>query len=100
MFERAVRIDAGFAAAWVGLANAHVDLFRWGRNPRDLEEAQRYNAACNLALLGESEHALDGLERALEAGVSVGDWIQHDPDFKSLRSHPRFQAIVKRIAPT
>ncbi|PYI98074.1 MAG: hypothetical protein DME98_05900 [Verrucomicrobia bacterium] len=259
MFERAVRIDAGFAAAWAGLANAHVDLFRWGRNPRDLEEAQRasehalklnpnsaeahvsagqalaiqrrfagaaiaferaieedptlfeayylygrvlfesgdteksaklfekarhvrpddyqsqcllglaltqlgrleearhtdqvavesiekylelnpdearayslgansamrlgdkvlskrwseqaielapndplvlYNAACNLALLGESEHALDGLERALEAGVSVGDWIQHDPDFKSLRSHPRFQAIVKRIAPT
>ena len=258
MFERAVKIDPDFAAAWAGLANCHVDLFRWGRNPRELEEAQRasehalkldpnsaeahvsvgqalaikrryadaaiafdraieedptlfeayylygrvlfesgdseksaklfekaqrvrpddyqsqcllgmaltqlgrldearhtdqlavesiekylelnpdearayslgansamrlgdkvlskrwseqaielapndplvlYNAACNLALLGESERALDGLERALEAGVAVGDWIKHDPDFESLRSHPRFQAIVRQIAP-
>jgi len=59
-----------------------------------------YNAACNWALLGETDHALDGLERALEAGVSIGDWIQHDPDFASLRNHQRFQAIVKRIAPS
>ena len=59
-----------------------------------------YNAACNWALLGESDHALDGLERALDAGVAVGDWIRHDPDFASLRDHPRFQAIVKRIAPS
>ena len=44
-------------------------------------------------------HALDGLERALEAGVAVGDWIKHDPDFDSLRDHPRFQAIVTQIAP-
>ena len=259
MFERAVKIDPEFAAAWAGLANVHVDLFRWGRNPRDLEEAQRaseralkldpnsaeahvsvgqalaikrryaeaaiafdraieedptlfeayylygrvlfesgdvekstklfekaqrvrpddyqsrclnavaltelgrqdearrahelavesiekhlelnpdearaysmggsalirlgeterskqwteqamtlapkdplilYNAACNWALLGEHERALDGLERALEAGVAVGDWLRHDPDFESLRSHPRFQTIVKRIAPS
>jgi adenylate cyclase len=258
MFERAVKIDPEFAAAWAGLANTYVDLFRWGRKPRDLKKAQRasehalklnpnlaeahasvgqalaiqrryaeaaiafdraieddptffdayylygrvsfesgdiekaarlfekaravrpddyqsptlmaqaltemgrqdearranelavesiekhlelnpdearayslgasvlirlgeterskqwteqaitlvpndplilYNAACNWALLGEDDRALDGLERALEAGVAVGDWITHDPDFESLRSHPRFQAIVKRIAP-
>ena len=259
MFERAVKVDPDFAAAWAGLANAYVDLFRWSRKPRDLEEAQRaseqaltlnpnsaeahvsvgqaiaiqrrfseaanafdraiekdptlyeayylygrmvfesgeiekaadlfqraqsvrpddyeapalraqaltelgrqdearraneaaiesiekhlelnpdearayslgasvlirlgkterskqwtqqamtlapndplilYNAACNWALLGESEHALDGLERALEAGVAIGDWIQHDPDFEGLRNHPRFRAIVKRITPS
>jgi adenylate cyclase len=58
-----------------------------------------YNAACNFALLGESDRALDELECALEAGVSIGDWIQHDPDFENVRNHPRFQAIVKRIAP-
>ena len=45
-----------------------------------------YNAACNFALLGESDRALDGFERALAAGVAVGDWIKHDPDFESLRS--------------
>ncbi|MFZ0916864.1 MAG: tetratricopeptide repeat protein [Candidatus Udaeobacter sp.] len=259
MFERAVKVDPDFAAAWAGLANAYVDLFRWSRKPRDLEEAKRasenalklnpnsaeahvsagqalaiqrrfaeaanaferaikqdptvyeayylygratvesgdlekavelfekaqqirpddyeshtlraqaltelgreeearhanevaveciekhlelnpdearayslgasvlirlgqnerskqwtqqamtlapadplvlYNAACNWALLGEPDHALDGLERAIEAGVAVGDWIKHDPDFASLRGHPRFQAIVTRIAPS
>ena len=47
MFERAVKIDPDFAAAWAGLANTYVDLFRWGRKPHDLEEAQR-----------ASEHAL------------------------------------------
>jgi len=259
MFERAVKVDPDFAAAWAGLANAYVDLFRWSRKPRDLEEAKRasenalklnpnsaeahvsagqalaierrfreaasaferaikedptvyeayyfygralfesgdvekamelfekaqqvrpddyeshtlraqaltelgredearqanqaaveciekhlelnpdearayslgasilirlgqnerskqwtqqammlapadplvlYNAACNWALLGERDQALDGLERALEAGVAVGDWIKHDPDFASLRNHPRFRAIVKRITPS
>jgi adenylate cyclase len=259
MFARAVAIDPGFAAAWAGLANTYVDLYRWGRNPRDLEEGQRtsahalkldpnlaeahvaigqalaiqrqfkdaaaeferaieldhtlydayyfyarssfeagdlekavrlfekahrsrpedyqatalralalhelgradeareadqqavdlinkylelnpnearayslgasplarlgererskqwseqavalapndpvvlYNAACNLAQLGEQERALDGLERSIEAGVAVSDWIKHDPDFESVRNHPRFQAIVKRITPS
>ena len=259
MFERAVNIDPNFAAAWAGLANTYVDLFRWGRKPRDLEEAQRasqqalqldpnsaeahvsvgqalaiqrrfleaatafdraikedpslfeayylygrllfesgdvekavkmfekaqaarpddfesrvlwaqaltelgsrdearranevavesiekhlelnpdearayslgasvlirlgqterskqwtqqamtlapndplvlYNAACNFALLGETNHALDGLERAIAAGVAVGDWIKHDPDVDSLRDRPRFQAIMTRIAPS
>ena len=41
MFERAVKIVPEFAAAWAGLANTYVDLFRWGRKRRDLEEAQR-----------------------------------------------------------
>ena len=59
-----------------------------------------YNAACNLAHLGEHDRALDGLERSIEAGVSVGDWIKHDPDFENLRDHPRFQTIVKRISPS
>jgi len=59
-----------------------------------------YNAACTLAQLGEHDRALDGLERSIEAGVAVGDWIKHDPDFESLRDHPRFQAIVKRITPS
>ena len=61
MFERAVKIDPDFAAAWAGLANTYVDLFRWGRKPRDLEEAQR-----------ASEHALKLNPNSAEAHVSVG----------------------------
>ena len=58
-----------------------------------------YNAACDWALLGEPDHALDRLERAIEVGVAIADWIKQEPDFESVRDHPRFQAIVKRIAP-
>jgi adenylate cyclase len=61
MFERAVKIDPDFTAAWAGLANCHVDLFRWGRNPRELEEAQR-----------ASLHALKLDPNSAEAHVSVG----------------------------
>src|SRR5438874_1745227 len=61
MFERAVKIDPEFAAAWAGLANTYVDLFRWGRKPRDLEEAQH-----------ASEHALKLEPHLAEAYVSAG----------------------------
>src|SRR5215470_169902 len=61
MFERAVKTDPGFAAAWAGLANAYVDLFRWGRNAQDLEAAQR-----------ASEQALKLNPNSAEAHVSVG----------------------------
>ncbi|KAF5407476.1 MAG: Adenylate and Guanylate cyclase catalytic domain protein [Candidatus Udaeobacter sp.] len=44
MFLRAVAIDPDFASAWAGLANTYVDLYRWGRNLRDLEEGQRTSA--------------------------------------------------------
>src|SRR5437762_5843320 len=39
MFERAIELDPYFAAAWAGLATAHVYLFSWdGRDP-DLQRA-------------------------------------------------------------
>ena len=57
-----------------------------------------YNAACHLALLGEDERALDTLEHAIEARLSIGDWMIRDPDLGRLRDHPRFQALLKRVA--
>jgi adenylate cyclase len=56
-----------------------------------------YNAACFHALAGEPEPALDLLERALAKGGGFPDWLRHDTDFDSLRSHPRFQALLARF---
>ena len=53
-----------------------------------------YNAACTYAALGESEEALHSLERALDNGFGHKDWIEHDPDFATIRDTPRFQAIL------
>jgi hypothetical protein len=38
------------------------------------------------------------LERAIGAGLEGGDWIPQDPDWEWLRDHPRFQALVQRLA--
>ena len=56
-----------------------------------------YNAACFHALAGEPELALDLLERALAKGGGFPDWLRHDTDFDSLRTQPRFEALLARF---
>jgi serine/threonine protein kinase/tetratricopeptide (TPR) repeat protein len=53
-----------------------------------------YAAACVDAILGRVEPALERLERAVAAGFGNLKWIENDPDFASLRDHPRFRAVV------
>lgn len=53
-----------------------------------------YNCACLYARLGETDRALDTLERAIGMGYENYRWMQHDPDLDSLRAHPRFQAVI------
>ncbi len=81
-------------------------LAQFGERERALEYARRaaqidpddtimlYNAACTYALLGEHEDALVALEKALDKGYGHREWIEHDPDFASLRDTPRFKAIL------
>jgi adenylate cyclase len=64
------------------------------------DDAILYNAGCAFAVLGDEQRALDVLEQAIEAGLVGGDWIPRDPDWERLRGHPRFQALIKRIAPS
>jgi hypothetical protein len=45
--------------------------------------------------VGKSELALDHLERAMELGMRNVDWLLTDPDLESVRSDPRFQALIK-----
>jgi TolB-like protein/Flp pilus assembly protein TadD/tRNA A-37 threonylcarbamoyl transferase component Bud32 len=53
-----------------------------------------YAAACVDAVLGRVEQALGGLEQALALGFGNRRWILNDPDFESLRDHPRFRELV------
>ncbi|HUF66723.1 MAG TPA: protein kinase, partial [Gemmatimonadaceae bacterium] len=81
-------------------------LAQMGEKERALEHAKRaaeidpddtvtlYNAACTYAMLGKHEEALSTLETALDKGYGHKDWIEHDPDFASLRETPRFKAIL------
>lgn len=53
-----------------------------------------YNVACTYAVLGEADHAIECLKRAVELGGTWRDWIENDPDLNSLRGHPRFEAVM------
>jgi len=56
-----------------------------------------YNAACNYAVMGRSEDALDYLEKVVENGTVSRDWMKNDKDLESLRSHARYQSLLKHV---
>jgi TolB-like protein/Tfp pilus assembly protein PilF len=56
-----------------------------------------YGAACVFAVAGRQEEAITQLEKALSAGCCHRDWVERDSDLDSLRSHPRFKALLERL---
>lgn len=51
-----------------------------------------YNLACAEALTGKSEEAVEHLRRAVELYEPFAEIARDDPDFDSVREHPRFAA--------
>jgi len=86
-----------------------IELAHVGQGERGLEWAKRslaidpedsgvlYNTACFFAIQGEPEEALTCLEKAVQLGYGLREWIENDSDFASLRGNQRFQAIVQRM---
>ncbi len=56
-----------------------------------------YNIACMYSLLGESDEALNCLEKSVDKGYGQKDWVEHDSDLNSLRELPRFRMIVETM---
>jgi serine/threonine protein kinase/cytochrome c-type biogenesis protein CcmH/NrfG len=57
-----------------------------------------YNISCAYVLLGETDKSMDCLEKAFGQGFGHRESIENDPDFASLRSNPRFQALMQRLS--
>jgi serine/threonine protein kinase/Flp pilus assembly protein TadD len=105
--ERHIQLHPGDARALYLGAGVSLQL---GDRDRALEWAHRalaidpeetavlYNLACTYTHLGETDHALDLLEKAVRNGFDHKEWIEHDPDFLSLRDHPRFQALIQSLS--
>ena len=104
--EGLLRVNPGDIRALYMGANALVAL---GQIEKGLEWASLalimdptdsmvlYNVACIFSLAGESEKALDCLERAATAGLSQKEWYEHDSNLDPLRSLPRFKALLERL---
>jgi len=98
------------AAMSASIAEEKEKLRRFGMNKlveqviarakKDLAYRDRsaaYGWALQLAFVGEKEKALDNLERAFENRAFMMAWVKADPAFDSLRSEPRYQAIISKM---
>lgn len=56
-----------------------------------------YNLACSLALTRQAAAAIDTLQRAIDLGYDDAEWMQKDPDLKTLRQNPAFQNLLRQI---
>ena len=57
-----------------------------------------YNVGCIFSLLGCVEEAISCLEKGVELGVAEKGWYEHDSNLDPLREHPRFKALLGRLA--
>jgi Tfp pilus assembly protein PilF len=56
-----------------------------------------FNLAMVYMGLGDKARAIDNLEKALAADSQMLAWLGEDAIFDSLRSEPRFVALLKRL---
>jgi serine/threonine protein kinase/tetratricopeptide (TPR) repeat protein len=72
----------------------------WARRALEIDPddgGAMINAACLYARLAMKEEALELLEKTFARGWGKRDWIEHDPDYDSLRDDPRFQAMLEKL---
>jgi non-specific serine/threonine protein kinase len=75
----------------------HKRGFEWARRSLELDPEETsilYNVACVYSLLGRTEDAIGCLEKVMEHGTFYKNWAAKDSDLDSVRSDPRFQALL------
>jgi non-specific serine/threonine protein kinase len=75
----------------------HGKSLDWARRALAIDPEETsilYNVACVYALLGLSEDALNCLGKVMEHGTFYKNWAAKDSDLDSLRSDPRFLALL------
>lgn len=106
-YEKAIQLAGGsISDPSIGLANAFAVGGRRGEAHEVLEElkkrrAERYVSPWGLASiyarLGETNAALEWLERAYDEHDSTLVWLKVHPRFDALRSEPRLTALVQKM---
>jgi non-specific serine/threonine protein kinase len=64
------------------------------------DSAVCYNVSCIYAILGKTEQSIECLEKSIACGFGDKKIIQNDPYLAPIRSHPRYIALVNKLAAT
>ena len=86
-----------FGAGALCRAGRREECLNWTHRALGIDSEEPltlYNVACVYALLGRADEAVDCLEKCINHGTGNREWIKNDSDLDSLRSHPRFQALL------
>ena len=59
-----------------------------------------YNLGCFYAIGGDTDQAFTCLNRAVDLGFAHREWMENDPDMKSLRGNPRWGQLLERFGPS
>jgi adenylate cyclase len=104
--ERHLRLNPDDARALYMAANGLVAL---GQRERGQQLAERalairpddpmllYNVGCIFSMLSRVEIAMECLEKAARNGLSQKGWYEHDSNLDPLRTHPRFQELLRKL---
>jgi adenylate cyclase len=93
----------GHGAGILALLGEHERAREWASRASLLEPDNiglQANLACAWAISGDSNAALEALERiAPQMSQEMLRWMERDNDLDSLRSMPRFHRIMERLQP-
>jgi tetratricopeptide (TPR) repeat protein len=104
--EGVVRRDPRYVDALQVLAGDYTQRGRYAEGLAMDEQLSRlmpdnpavlYNLACSYSLTDRVEEAAAILSQAIDRGYRDFRWLERDPDLRSLRSHPVFNAIKAKI---
>jgi len=95
--NRALNMGA-FALLRMGKTKEAIEWMTTSMTNAPMDSIIQYNGACFFSLAGDVEHALDCLENCLiKVGNINREWLIHDSDMDNIRSHPRYQEIIRNF---
>jgi adenylate cyclase len=81
----------------VGEMDKGLEMAERALGPDEKEPVVLYNVACFYAMKGDSDRAMELLQRAVENGWGDRAWLETDSDLDSLRDDQRFQGLIERL---